>query len=294
MLAWLCQTHLSFGSLAGEVAEVGGTDVVTDSNWRTTFRPDIPSSARIYDYFLGGKDNFPADREAGDEIISYLPDICEAARFNRAFVGRVVRFLVKDVGVTQLIDIGTGLPTQGNVHEVAKEANPAAQIVYVDHDPVVLAHARDLLDGDQNAVITEHDMQDPEGILADPELREKIDFSQPVGTLYVSMLHFVSGDDDPGGIIRRLLDPFPSGSYVALTHATADPTPLVWDVARVYNSATTQLYPRTKAEVLDLVAGLDVVEPGIVWTPLWRPDPGDAIPADPSHAYYYAVVARKR
>ena len=117
--------------------------MVTDGDWRTTFRPDIPSSARIYDYFLGGKDNFPADREAGDEITGYLPGIRQAAQWNRAFVGRAVRFLVKEAGITQLLDIGSGLPTKGNVHEVAHEVDPEIRVVYVDHDPVVLVHARD-------------------------------------------------------------------------------------------------------------------------------------------------------
>jgi hypothetical protein len=266
---------------------------VTESDWRITFRPDIASSARIYDYFLGGKDNYPADREAGDEIISYLPDIREAARMNRAFVGRVVRFLVSGAGVTQLLDIGTGLPTQGNVHEVAREANKDTRVVYVDHDPVVLAHARALLEGEPNAVIVKHDMRDPDGILADPETRGMLDFSRPVGLLIVSMLHFMPGADDPAAIIRRLLAPFPAGSYVALTHATADVTPQVWDVTRVYDNSTTPLYLRTRDEVRRLVDGFEVIAPDIVWTPEWRPDPGDELPEDPSHAYYYAVVARK-
>src|SRR5580692_12076815 len=122
-------------------------------DWRTTFRPDIPSSARIYDYFLGGKDNYPADRQAAQQIASYLPNVREAARVNRAFVRRAVRYLVNEAGITQLIDIGTGLPTMENVHEVALEANPAARVVYIDHDPVVLAHARNMLQGAASAVI---------------------------------------------------------------------------------------------------------------------------------------------
>jgi S-adenosyl methyltransferase len=267
--------------------------VVTDSDWHTTFRPDIPSSARIYDYFLGGKDNFPADREAAEEIAGYLPSIRQAAQINRAFVGRAVRYLVNEAGITQLLDIGTGLPTKGNVHEVAFNANRAAHVVYVDHDPVVLAHARDLLDGESNAVIIEHDMRDPDGILSDPELRGLLDFRQPVGVLFVSMLHFLSDADDPAGIIARLLAPFPSGSHVAVTHGTADVAPRVRDAARVYEEATTRMFVRSKAEVLRLVDGLDLVEPGLVWTPQWRPDPGDKIPDRPSDSYYYALVAGK-
>lgn len=259
-----------------------------------SFRPDIPSSARIYDYFLDGKDNFPADREAAEEIASYLPGIREAAHINRAFVGRAVRYMVNDAGLTQLLDIGTGLPTKGNVHEVALEADPAVRVVCVDHDPVVLAHARDLLDGQPNAVILQHDMRDPVGILCDPELRRLLDFDQPVGVLFVSMLHFLSDADDPAGIISQLLEPFPSGSHVALTHGTADAGPRVNDAARVYDEATTPMWVRTRQEVLDLVSGMEVIEPGLVWTPQWRPDPGDVVPENPSDSYYYALVAYKR
>jgi hypothetical protein len=266
---------------------------VTEGDWHTTFRPDVPSSARIYDYFLGGKNHFPADREAAEQIAGLLPGIREAAQINRAFVGRAVRFLVRDAGITQLLDIGTGLPTQGNVHEIAFAVNPAARVVYVDHDPVVLAHARVLLDGQPSAVILQHDMRHPDEILDDPGLRELFDFGQPVGILMVSMLHFLSDADDPGGIIARLLARFPAGSYVALTHGTDDVAPKVGDAARIYDEATTPMRVRSRPDVLRLVAGMDVVEPGLVWTPEWRPDPGDLVMADPSDSYYYAVVARK-
>jgi S-adenosyl methyltransferase len=262
-------------------------------DWRTTFRPDIPSSARIYDYFLGGKDNYPADRDAADQIATYLPDIREAAQINRAFVRRVVRYLVNEAGISQLIDVGTGLPTAGNVHEVAMAANPAARVVYVDHDPVVLAHARNMLQGTPNAVIVGHDVRAPRDILADPELRRLIDFAEPVGLLFVSMLHFLSDADDPAGVIGELLAPFPPGSHVALTHATADAVPQARAAARVFDAATTRMFVRGRAEVLALVRGLDVVEPGLVWTPEWHPEPGEQIPGRPSDRYYYALVARK-
>jgi hypothetical protein len=267
--------------------------VVTESDWRSAFRPDIPSSARIYDYFLGGKDNYPADRKAAEVIAGYLPGIREAAQINRAFVGRAVRFLVGEAGVTQLLDIGAGLPTQRSVHEVAAEVDRGTRVVYVDHDPVVLAHARDLLSAEPCAEILQHDMRQPEEILADPELRALIDFGQPVGILLVSMLHFLSDADTPASIISRLLAPFPSGSYVALTHGTADVAPRVSDAARVYDEATTRMYIRSRENVLKLVSGLEMVEPGLVWTPEWRPDPNDLIPPVPSDSYYYAVVARK-
>ena len=262
-------------------------------DWRTTFRPDIPSSARIYDYFLGGKDNYPADREAAEQIAAYLPNIRQAARINRVFVRRVVRYLVNEAGVRQLIDIGAGLPTMGNVHEVAMEADPAARVVYVDHDPIVLAHARNMLQGTPNAVIIGHDMRAPADILADPELRRLVAFDQPVGILLVSVLHFLPDADDPAGVIRDLLAPFPPGSYVALTHGTADEVPQVHAAARVWDAATTRVWVRSRAEVLALASGLDVVEPGLVWTPEWQPEPGEQIPGNPSDCYFYALVARK-
>src|SRR5580658_4508976 len=257
-------------------------------DWRTTFRPDIPSSARIYDYFLGGKNNYAADRDAGDQITARLPNIREAAQVNRAFVRRVVRYLVNQAGLRQLIDIGTGMPTPENVHEVAVAANPAARVVYVDHDPVVLTHARNMLQGTPNAVIIGHDMRAPADLLADPELRRLIDFAEPVGVLLVSVLHFLADTDDPTAIIGELLAPFPAGSYVALTHVTADATAQVRAAARVYDAATTRMFVRSREEVLALVPGLEVVKPGLVWTPQWRPEPGDQVPAQPSDDYCYA------
>jgi hypothetical protein len=226
---------------------------VRESDWRTTFRPDVPSSARIYDYFLGGKDNYPADREAAEEIARILPGIREAARVNRAFVRRAVKYLVGEAGITQLIDIGPGLPTQGNVHEVAHDYCPATRVVYVDHDPVVLAHARNMLAGADNVAIIARDMREPEEILADGQLRELIDFEKPVGILFVSMLHFLRDEDDPGKIIQRLLAPFPAGSYVALTHGTADVAPNVQDAANIYRQATTTMHVRTREHVRSLV-----------------------------------------
>lgn len=267
---------------------------MSEGDWRTTFRPDIPSSARMYDYFLGGKDNFPADREAAEEIVRHVPEARAAIRMNRAFVGRVVRYLVAVEGITQLLDIGAGLPTKGNVHEIALDTDPAARTVYVDHDPVVLAHARDLLDGERRAVIIRHDMREAEAILADPELRGMFDFGQKTGVLINSMLHFIPDADDPRGLIARLLAPFPSGSCVALTHITADLSPEAAEAAKVFDEATTPMYVRTKADVLGLVGALELVEPGLVWTPQWRPEPGDEVPQDPHESHYYALVARKR
>jgi hypothetical protein len=262
-------------------------------DWRTTFRPDIPSPARIYDYLLGGKDNYPADRQAGDEIASKLPNIREAFGWNRAFLRRAVRFLVGELGIRQLVDIGTGLPTGGNVHEVAAAADPAVRVVCVDNDPVVLAHGRNALHGMTNAVMIGHDLRAPARILADPALRRLIDFGEPVGILLVAVLHFIDDADDPAGILARLLAPFPPGSCVALSHATADGTPAVREAAKVYDEATAQAHVRGRDEVLALVRGLDLVEPGMVWTPEWHPEDGAAGPARPAESFCYALLARK-
>jgi hypothetical protein len=263
-------------------------------NWRTTFRPDIPSPARIYDYLLGGKDNYPADRRAGDEIASRLPNVHQAFNWNRTFLRRAVKFLVSEAGIRQLIDIGPGLPAAGSVHDVARQANPATRIVYVDNDPVVLAHGRDTLHGVPNAVILEHDLRTPAKILADPELRRLIDFAEPVAVLLVAILHFISDTDDPAGIISELLAPFPSGSYLVISHATPDETPAVNAAAKVYDEATAQAHVRRHDDVLALVRDLDLVEPGMVWTPQWHPEPGAGMPARPEAFFCYALVARKR
>ena len=266
---------------------------MSDGDWRTTFRPDIPSAARVYDYLLGGKDNYPADRAVAESMIAQLPNVRLAVQWNRAFLRRLVRYLVGEAGIRQIVDIGAGLPSVGNTHEIALLAHQDTKVVYVDHDPVVLAHARNMLQGIANTAIIEQDLLDPDAILADPVLLDLIDFTQPVAFLYLSILHFVSDEADPAGIIARLLDPFPSGSYVAISHATPDTVPEVNDVQRVFDEATEQAHVRTRAGVAKLVGGMEIVEPGLAWPPEWRPDPGDEIPANVAESYYCVVVAKK-
>jgi hypothetical protein len=264
-----------------------------DGDWRETFRPDIPSAARVYDYLLGGKDNYPADRAVAESMIAQLPNVRLAVRWNRAFLHRVVRYLINDAGIRQIIDVGAGLPTVVNTHEIALAACPAARVVYVDHDPVVLAHARAMLHGVPGTTIIGHDLTEPEQILADPALRALIDFGQPAALLLLSILHFVADQDDPAGLITRLLAPFPAGSHVAISHATPDAVPQVADVERVFDEATEQAHVRSRAAITKLVAGLEIIEPGLVWPPQWRPDPGQPVPANAAEAYYCVVVARK-
>jgi hypothetical protein len=261
--------------------------------WQTAFRPDIPSSPRIYDYLLGGKDNYPADREAAEIIAARLPNVRLAVRWHRAFGRRVVRYLVGTAGIRQIIDIGAGLPAAGNTHEVAIQSCPDARVVYVDHDPVVLAHGRDMLHAVPNTAIIEADLCEPGEILADPELTALIDFGQPVAVLLLSVLHFVSDEADPAGIVARLHGPFPSGSHVAVSHATPDAVAELADAAKVFDRATTPAHVRSGTGIAKLVIGLDVIEPGLVWTPQWRPEPGTAVPANARESYYCAVVARK-
>ena len=264
-----------------------------DGDWRETFRPDIPSAARVYDYLLGGKDHYPADRAVAESMIAQLPNVRTAVQWNRAFLRRVVRYLVGEAGIRQIVDIGAGLPTVGNTHEIALRASPEARVVYVDHDPVVLAHARNMLQGVPNTAIIGRDLLAPDEILADPVLRSLIDFGEPAAFLFLSILHFVSDEAGPAGLIARLLEPFPAGSHVAISHATPDTVPEVNDVERVFDEATEQAHVRSRADIARLVAGMEILEPGLAWPPEWRPDPGDEMPANAAESYYCVVVARK-
>ena len=257
------------------------------------FRPDVPSAARVYDYLLGGKDNYPADRKAAEALLADLPNARVAVQWNRAFPRRAVRYMVGQAGITQIIDVGAGLPTVGPTHEVAADLNPDARVVYVDRDPVVLAHARDMLQGLPNVAVIQHELGEPAEILTDPELLSLIDFGQPVGLMYLSVLHFAPDSADPGGTIARMLSAFPGGSHVAVSHITTDGTPAVTAAERVMDKTADRVSTRTHAEILNLVPGLDLVEPGLVWLPQWRPDPGADMPPNVAEAYYYGMVARK-
>jgi S-adenosyl methyltransferase len=174
-----------------------------------------------------------------------------------------------------------------------RDASPEVKVVYVDHDPVVLAHARSMLHNVPNTAIIEQDLLEPDEILGDPVLRSVIDFRQPTAFLFLSILHFVSDESDPAGLIAALLDPFPGGSHVAISHATPDTVPEVNDVERVFDEATEQAHVRSRSAVMKLVSGLELIEPGLAWPPEWRPDPGDVVPPNATESYYCVVVARK-
>lgn len=265
----------------------------TDESWKHTFRPEIPSPARMYNYFLGGKDHYPADREAAEKALEAVPGLARGARTNRAFLQRAVRFLAGEAGIRQFLELGAGLPSAGQVHEVAQAIDPACRVVYVDNDPVVLAYGRSLLHGIPNTTIVQHDVQDPEAILADPEVRKLLDFTEPTAVMLVAILHFVTDDEGPADIVHRLMAAWPAGSYLALSHLTADSSAEVHQAVQPYNQATSPMIPRTKAKVESLFAGLTFVEPGLVYAPAWRPDPDTDLREDPARAFGYGGVARK-
>jgi hypothetical protein len=250
--------------------------------------------ARVYDYLLGGGHNFLADQDLGRAIAAVEPNARAMARANREFLGRAVRFLAA-AGVRQFLDIGSGIPTQGNVHEVAKQADPGARVVYVDVDPVVIAHSQAILVGHDNATIIDADLRDPEKILAHPATRRLIDFGRPAGLLIVAILHFIGDADDPWHIVATMRDALAPGSFIALCHATNESKPTVAHAAeKVYNSSVaTQAHTRSRAEILRFFDGFELVDPGLVYLPLWRPDSAADVPADPTQYWGLVGVGRK-
>ena len=253
----------------------------------------MPNVARIYDYLIGGVSNSVADRAAAERVLAYLPQQRVSAIENRHFLYRAVRYLAAEAGVTQFLDIGTGLPTKRAVHEVARWANPASRVAYVDFDPVVVSHGKAMLVERDCSVVVQADLRDPEGLLADPEIRAHLDFRRPVGLLLVNIVHWLSDVDSPRRVVSVLRDAVAPGSYLVLTHVSMD---LVADKAaaeharRVFDHANAQLRPRSRVEVMRLFNGWTLIEPGLVPKYQWRPDPGTP-PATFDVAY--AGVAKK-
>jgi hypothetical protein len=248
-------------------------------NVARTIDPSVAHIARIQDYWLGGKDHFEADRIAGDEAIAQLPDMVASVRNTRAFLGRTVRFLTEERGIRQFLDVGTGIPTAANTHEVAQRIAPDTRIVYVDNDPMVLAHARALLTStvDGKCSYIDADIRDPDKILADA--REVIDFTRPVAVVLMAVLQFVPDADDPHGLVRRLMAAVPDGSYLVISHPASDiqAAAMAGMATRLNQLMAQQVKPRSKAEVTAFFDGLDLVAPGVIRCPEWRPDrPEDA------------------
>ena len=260
---------------------------------------DRPHPARVYDYLLGGKDNFAADRAAAEEGMKANPNSLIPPRENRAFLRRAVRYLACEAGISQFLDIGTGIPTSPNVHEIAQQANPRARIAYVDNDPIVLSHARALLTSgpEGKTAYIDADLRDVERILGSPDLQGTLDLSQPVALMLIAVLHFIPDADDPHGLVAKLMAGMPSGSYLALSHLTGDFDPAAWEgVAAVYRRSGVIMQVRSQPDIERLFDGLDVIEPGVVSLPRWRPDPtdiGQASQPTDAAVSVYGGVARK-
>jgi len=260
------------------------------------FSPEVPNVARMYDYMLGGKDNYPADREAARRTFDAVTEevVRGTVLQNRKFLGRAVRYLAADLGIRQFLDIGTGLPSMNNVHEVAHSAAAGARVVYVDNDPVVVAHARDLLNGVPDTTIVNHDLRDPAGILRDGDVRSMLDSGRPIAVLLVAILHFIPDADDPGGIVSALMDAAPAGSYLVISHGSADQFTDADKVARVYEDASSGMYLRSRAAVRALFGGLPLVNPGeLVWAAQWHPDAGTPPADSPGGSTILCGIARK-
>ncbi|KOX15835.1 hypothetical protein ADK67_41340 [Saccharothrix sp. NRRL B-16348] len=256
----------------------------------------VPSVARTYDYMLGGAHNFAVDRALGERIESTMPGLRNAARVNRAFLGRVVRFMV-DQGVRQFLDIGSGIPTVGNVHEVAQAAAPGCRVVYVDRDPVAVAHSDLMLAGNDDAAVVHADMRDPDSILGSDAARRLLDFDQPIGVLMLLMLHWVPDEADPRALVARYRDALAPGSYLAVTHATgdnqSDNLTEATDAIKRSNSPD-QVNLRSHAAIKEMFDGFELVEPGLVGCGEWRPGgPGDIASEPDMNMLVYAGVGRK-
>ncbi|WP_447006283.1 SAM-dependent methyltransferase [Saccharothrix isguenensis] len=253
----------------------------------------LPSAARIYDYLLGGGHNFAADRALAEKFLLAQPNARTIARLNRAFLRRAVLHLV-DAGVRQFLDLGSGIPTVGNVHEIAQKAAPGSRVVYVDYEDVAVAHSRMLLEDDDRSTVLQQDMTDPDAVLAGVRETGLIDFSEPVGVLTVGVFHFVPPERDPAGVVAAYRDAVVPGSYLALSQFTADlqPEEMAGVVAVMRNSANP-MFPRGHAEITAFFDGFDLVEPGVVPLPLWRPEEG-AVDEDVDRAGIFAGVGRKK
>jgi hypothetical protein len=256
----------------------------------------VAHPARRYNYWLGGTDNFTADRESGDQLEAMFPKVRLGALANRALLRRATSYLAATAGIRQFLDIGTGLPTADNTHEVAQAADPASRVVYVDNDPLVTLHARTLLTSTPQGrtAYLEADLSNPESILDHPALRDTLNLSQPVGLMLIAVLHFVHGQGAAKPIVRRLLDALPAGSYLVATHATDDfGTPEQQALyQRILEQGKSDVWTRGRDEFAALFDGLDLIDPGVVPASEWRPEPSAAIPAR-SDINVWAAVGRK-
>lgn len=234
-----------------------------------------PSAARVYDYYLGGFHNFEVDRQMAQQAIGMWPDLPAIMQANRAYLRRVVRYLVS-AGVDQFLDLGSGIPTSANVHTVAREARPDARVVYVDADPVAVAHSHAILDGDPHTAVLQADLRDADAVLDHPDLTGLLDLDRPVAVLMFAVLHFVEETEAAAAAIARYRDRLAPGSHLAVSHATHEGRPeLSGTHQSLYRRTATPMTMRTRQDVASLFDGFDLVDPGLVWMAHWRPEPGD-------------------
>jgi SAM-dependent methyltransferase len=253
----------------------------------------VAHPARMYDYYLGGKDNYQVDRDAAEEVLAVLPEARDMSRANRAFLGRTVRYLARQ-GIKQFLDIGTGIPGPDNTNDVAHSVEPEARVVYVDNDPIVLTHATALLarHDPKRTTVIQADLRDPESILRHPEALEVLDFDQPIAILLVAVLHFIKHSEDPVALVERLKAAMAPGSYLVISHGTGDFEPERANTAvQGYNQASAPFVLRSHQEVTRFFDGLELVEPGLVQIPWWQPD--GEVPADSEQIWIYGAVGRR-
>ena len=253
-----------------------------------------PSAARVYDYYLGGSHNLEVDRQMAREAIALWPDLPTIMQSNRAFLRRAVRYAAEH-GISQFLDIGSGIPTVGNVHEAAQQANPQACVVYVDSDPIAVAHSRAILAGDERTAVVQADLREPDSLFEDPSVQTLLDLNRPVAVLMVAVLHFVPDEDDPAGAVARIGARLAGGSFLVLSHASAEGRPEKAGAHRqLYRRTATPMTMRSRTEIARLFDGFELVEPGLVWLPLWRPDHPLGADQQPERTTGYAGVGRKR
>ncbi|MFD9602397.1 SAM-dependent methyltransferase [Streptomyces sp. NPDC056708] len=257
----------------------------------------VPSVSRMYDFYLGGSHNFEVDREAARKAMEFMPGLPKIMQANRAFMRRAVRYAVSQ-GITQFLDIGSGIPTFGNVHEVAQAADPEARVAYVDHDPVAVAHSRAVLEGNDRAVIAAADLRRPQEIVKSPAITELLDLDRPVALLLVAVLHFIEDSEDPHTSVAELREQLAPGSLIVITHASYEGIPLTREQAGgavgVYNNIRNPLVMRSREEIARFFEGHEMVEPGLVSMPNWRPDTPHAVEHEDPFAFSgFAGVGRK-
>jgi hypothetical protein len=252
-----------------------------------------PNAARIYDYLLGGAANFEQDREFANKLLQVMPEARGAAQLNRAFLRRAVRFCV-EAGVRQFIDVGSGIPTAGNVHEIAQSMAPESRVLYVDNEPVAVTHSELMLRGNDRAGSLHGDLSTPEAVLSSEAAAELIDFSEPVAVLMVAVLHFIPDEVNPYDSVAQYVATMAPGSYLVLSHGVSDPAvPGGEDAVQLYRTTSSPGIGRTPDEIAAFFEGTELVDPGLVWTPQWRPDAPDDVGEHPERSLVFAGVGRK-